>query len=121
MKSVPFKHSKGYRNKRAILPADIPEGAIINNQSERQKKELKRQYSFVLLLGLGVKAGCEIQGLYSCNKNALANLQVCNFVFDKNSLRHLDANNSMLCDIALLSIPQIEKAGRVQQERRQGG
>lgn len=58
MRLVPFKHSKGYRNKREILPPDIPERAMINNQSERQKKELKRQYSFVLLLGLCVKAGC---------------------------------------------------------------
>lgn len=52
MKSVPFKHSKGYRNKRAILPPDIPERAMINNQSERQKKRIKETVFFCLATGI---------------------------------------------------------------------
>lgn len=47
-----FKHSKGYRNKRAILPPDIPERAIIYNQSERQKKRFKETVSFCLAVGI---------------------------------------------------------------------
>lgn len=38
MKLVPFKHSKGYRNKREILPPDIPERPMINNHSEAEKR-----------------------------------------------------------------------------------